>query len=91
MKTIIKKKALNRLKRLEGQIRGLQRMVDNEIYCLNIINQSLAAKNALSSFEDLILENHLSTHVSEQMRRGQRAKAVREIVNIYRLSKKTLN
>lgn len=88
MKEIIKKHALRRLKIAEGQVRGLQKMVEEEKYCIDIINQSLAIKEALSSFENLMLENHLSTHVIEQMKSKQASKAVREILSIYKLSKK---
>ena len=88
MKQDIKKKAVRRLKIVEGQVRGLQRMVQEEKYCIDIINQSLAIKEALSSVEDLILENHLSTHVVEQMKSGKEAKAIREILSVYKMSKK---
>ena len=88
MKINIKKKAIHRLKILEGQVRGLQKMVDKEDYCVDILQQSSAAKQALSSIEDLILENHLSTHVIEQMKSGESGKAVKEILKIYKLSKK---
>lgn len=88
MKQDIKKKAVRRLKILEGQVRGLQRMVHEEKYCIDIINQSLAAKEALSGVEDLILENHLSTHVIEQMRSGKEKKAINEILSVYKVSKK---
>lgn len=88
MKQNIKKKAIRRLKIVEGQVRGLQRMVQEEKYCIDIINQSLAIKEALSSVEDLILENHLSTHVVEQMKSGKEAKAIKEILSVYKLSKK---
>ena len=63
-------------------------MVDKEEYCIDIINQSLAAKHALSGIEDLILENHLSTHVIEQINTGKKSKAISEILEIYKLSKK---
>jgi DNA-binding FrmR family transcriptional regulator len=88
MKQNIKKKAVRRLKIVEGQVRGLQKMVDKEKYCIDIINQSLAVREALSGVEDLILENHLSTHVVEQMKSGKQAKAVNEILSVYKLSKK---
>jgi len=77
-----------RLRVLEGQIRGLQRMVNKEEYCIDILQQSLAAKQALSSIEDLILENHLSTHVVEQIKDGKDSKSVKEILEIYKLSKR---
>lgn len=88
MKKDIKKRALHRLKILEGQVRGLQRMVEEEEYCIDILHQSLAVREALSSIEDLILENHLSTHVIEQVKAGNKAKAVKEILAIYKLSKR---
>ena len=88
MKENIKKQASRRLKIAEGQIRGLERMVQEEKYCIDIINQSLAIKEALSSFEDFILENHLSTHVVEQMKSGQQSKAIKEILSVYKVSKR---
>ena len=88
MKKIIKEKAVRRLKILEGQIRGLQNMVEKEEYCIKILQQSSAAKQALSGIEDLILENHLSTHVIEQIKAGKEPKSTKEILEIYKLSKK---
>jgi CsoR family transcriptional regulator, copper-sensing transcriptional repressor len=88
MKQSIKKKAIRRLKIVEGQVRGLQRMVEDEKYCIDIINQSSAAKEALSGVEDLMLENHLSTHVVHQVKGGQEKKAVQEILKVYKLAQK---
>ena len=88
MKKEIKKKVIRRLKILEGQIRGLQRMIAKEEYCISILQQSSAAKQALSSIENLILENHLSTHVIEQIKTGKEVKVAKEILEIYKLSKK---
>lgn len=83
----VKRHAMRRLKIAAGQIRGLERMVAEDVYCVRIIHQSLAVKQALSSFEDLILENHLATHVAEQMKSGKKKKAIEEIISIYKLSK----
>jgi DNA-binding FrmR family transcriptional regulator len=83
----IKKRALRRLKILEGQVRGIQDMVTDEVYCVDIITQSSAVKSALSGFEDLILENHLSTHIVEHMKHGKTQQAIQEIMDIYKLSK----
>lgn len=79
---------MRRLKILEGQMRGLQKMVNEEEYCIDILQQSSAIKNALSSVEDLILGNHLSTHVIEQIRSGNVQKPKEEILKIYKLSKR---
>ncbi len=63
-------------------------MIEENKYCVDVITQSLAVKEALSGVEDLILENHLATHVVEQMKSGQSKKAIGEILSIYRLSKR---
>ena len=83
-----KDRAIRRLRLAAGQIKGLEKMVEADKYCVNIIHQSLAVKEALSSFEDFILKNHLSTHVVEQMKSGKSSKAIDEILLIYRLSKR---
>lgn len=83
-----KKRALRRLKILEGQVRGLQRMVEDDTYCINILTQASAVKEALSGVEDLLLQNHLATHVVEQIRAGKNTQPVKEIMEIYKLTKK---
>jgi len=88
MKKEIKLAVMNRLRRIEGQVRGLQKMVDEEQYCIDIITQSSAIRNALSAVEDLTLENHLSEHVIHQMKQGEEKKAISEIINIFKKSKK---
>ena len=86
MKADIKRKVIRRLKLVEGQVRGLQRMVEEEKYCVDIITQASAIKEALSGVKDLVLENHLSTHVIEQIKAGNEKKAVDEILKIYKLA-----
>lgn len=88
METNLKRKAIRRLKIAAGQIKGLEKMVSEDKYCIDVINQSLAVKNALSSFEDLMLENHLKTHAMHQMKHGESTQAANEILAVYKLSKK---
>jgi len=88
MKQDIKNKALKRLKIIEGQVRGLQAMVQEEKYCIDIITQTSAVRKALSGVEDLILENHLSTHVIHQIKHGHEGTPIKEILKIYRLKSK---
>lgn len=83
MKKDIKDKALRRLKIAAGQLRGLEKMVEEEKYCIDIIVQTEAIKEALSGVRDLILKNHLSTHLAEQMQSGKEAKAVDEMMKVY--------
>jgi len=85
---VIKNRAIRRLRVAAGQVKGLEKMVDEDKYCIDIIHQSLAIKEALSSFEDFILKNHLATHAVKQMRSGNAPKAISEILSIYKLSKR---
>lgn len=88
MKKEVKNKLTHRLKIIEGQVKGLQKMVEGEEYCVDIITQTSAVRQALSSVEDVMLENHLSTHVVEQMKSGKHKRAIDEILSVYKLSKK---
>lgn len=83
-----KKKVTNRLNRIEGQVRGLQKMVDEDKYCIDIITQSSAIRSALSAVEDVVLENHLSEHVIHQIKQDQEDKAIAEIISVFKKSKK---
>lgn len=88
MRKDIKSSALRRLKLVEGQIRGIQKMVEDEKYCVDIITQLSAVKEALSGIEHIILENHLSTHVLDNIKRGKEKIAIDEILKVYRLAQK---
>ncbi len=61
---------LKRLRRVEGQVRGLQRMVEGDEYCIDILTQVSAATKALQSFSLLLLEEHLEHCVVDAARRG---------------------
>ncbi len=84
----IKKRALHRSRILEGQMRGLQKMIDNEDYCMDIITQSLAIQKSLGSLNKLIVENHLRTHVTDMFESGgeQRDLAIDEMLKVFELS-----
>jgi len=81
------KSLINRLKRIEGQIRGLQKMVEEEKYCIDVITQTSAIRNALKGVEDVLLEGHLSSCVVDQIKSGKQKKAVEEILKVYKLKK----
>ena len=62
---------MNRLKRIEGQVRGLQRMLDEDAYCPDILTQASAVNSALNSFCRVLLANHIRTCVSDDIRAGR--------------------
>lgn len=69
---------MNRLKRIEGQVRGLQRMLEEDAYCPDILTQASAVNSAINSFCRVLLSNHLRTCVAEDIRSG-RDEAVDEL------------
>ena len=83
----IKKRALHRSRILQGQLRGIEKMIENEEYCVDIITQSLAVQKSLRSLNKLLVENHLRTHVSEMFDKGgdEREKAVAELLAVFEL------
>lgn len=85
----IKKRALHRTRILEGQMRGLEKMIHNEDYCMDIITQSLAIQKSLGSLNKLLVENHLRTHVAEMFEAGgdERERATEELLKIFELSR----
>jgi DNA-binding FrmR family transcriptional regulator len=81
-------KIVRRLQIIEGQVRGLREMIEKDAYCIDIITQSSAAKQGLSNVEDMLMEGHLSHCVVEQIKEGKPAKAVGEILKVYKLKRK---
>lgn len=65
-----KKDLINRLKRIEGQVRGIEGMVESDIYCPDILIQVSAVTSALNSFNRVLLENHIRTCVADNIRSG---------------------
>ena len=61
---------MNRLKRIEGQVRGIQNMLENDAYCADILVQVAAVNAALNSFNKVLLANHVRTCVADNIRQG---------------------
>lgn len=83
----IKKRALHRSRILQGQLRGIEKMIENEDYCVDIITQSLAVQKSLRSLNKLLVENHLRTHVTDMFDAGgeEREKAMGELLAVFEL------
>ena len=65
-----KAKLITRLNRIEGQIRGIRKMVENDAYCLDVLTQSAAASSAFASFERVLLSAHISGCVVDGIKNG---------------------
>lgn len=75
------KDLLNRLSRIEGQVRGIKGMVENDVYCTDILIQVAAVNAALNSFNKVLLANHIKTCVIDDIRDGKE-ETVDELVNV---------
>ncbi len=62
---------LNRLNRIEGQVRGIKKMVENDVYCPDILIQVSAVNAALNSFNKVLLAEHIRTCVAEDIKEGK--------------------
>ena len=83
-----KQKLIRRLKIIEGQVRGLQNLIDKNTYCIDVITQTSAIKQGLSNIEDVLLEGHLGHCAVNQIKAGETTKAVDEILKVYKLKRK---
>ncbi len=85
-----KEQVANRLRRIEGQVGGIARMIEDDRYCVDILNQTAAVVSALRKVESIVMENHLNTCVADAMRSDdpeqQREKTaeVMDIIGKYR-------
>lgn len=85
----IKRRALHRTKIISGQMRGLEKQIADDAYCMDVLTQSLAIQKSLASLNKLILEQHLRTHIADKMTSGdkaQQSKAIEELLNLYELN-----
>ena len=70
-------------------MRGLQKMIEQEDYCMDIITQSLAVQKSLSSLNKLIVENHLKTHIKDNLASGDEKivkQSIDELLGLYELT-----
>jgi len=84
----VKNDSLLRLKKIEGQIRGIMKMVENDKYCIDIINQITAAEKALKGVSRIIMKRHVESCVATAISMGQGKEAIDELVEtIYKVGK----
>ncbi|HEY4477612.1 MAG TPA: metal-sensitive transcriptional regulator [Candidatus Paceibacterota bacterium] len=85
----LKKRAIHRAKIIRGQIDGIIKAIEKEVYCPDLLGQSLSIQRSLKSLDAFLLENHLRTHVKHQMQnKEQEERTVKELIKVYTLSTK---
>lgn len=81
-----KAKALGRLRRIEGQVQGLQRMIASEAYCVDILLQVSAVQGALEQVQKLLLGRHIESCVADALRsgsKGDRQRRIDELLDVF--------
>ena len=78
---------MNRLSRIEGQIRGIKGMLEKDAYCIDILNQVSAANCALNSFTKVLLASHIKSCVAEDIREGREEKLDELVKTLQKLMK----
>lgn len=78
-----RKRLLNRLKRMEGQIRGIEKMIEEDVYCTDVLVQVAAVSSALNGFSRELLSNHVRTCVADGIRNGDE-EVVEELLDLMR-------
>ncbi|HIS25674.1 MAG TPA: metal-sensing transcriptional repressor [Candidatus Pullilachnospira intestinigallinarum] len=81
------KELINRLNRIEGQVRGIRRMVENDVYCTDILVQVSAVNAALNSFNKVLLANHIRSCVADDIRAGKDETIDELVVTLQKLMK----
>ncbi len=79
----VKVKAQKRINIIKGQLDGLAKMIDSDVYCMDLLNQSLAIQNSLRSLDSVLFERHVKTHVIHQLKHEEE-KAVTELVTLFK-------
>jgi DNA-binding FrmR family transcriptional regulator len=83
-----KKDLLNRLATIEGHVRAIRKMVEEDQYCVDVLRQSYAVERAFKKFESALVEGHLNSCVPAAFREGRDAETIRELTELFALSRK---
>ena len=80
-----RKQALRRMKIIVGQVQALEKQLEDDRYCMDVLDLSLSIQKALRSLDGIVIEGHLRTHVIEQMTGGETERAVAELLRLYKV------
>lgn len=81
-----KQDVLKRLNYIEGHLGGIRKMIEEDKYCVDILQQTYAVRKAIEKLEALILEGHLQTCVPEGIAEGRGDKIIEELMQLYKLA-----
>ncbi|MBI2886436.1 MAG: metal-sensitive transcriptional regulator [Chloroflexi bacterium] len=88
MQDEVKQEYLRRLSYIEGHLKGIHRMVEEDKYCVQVLRQTLAVRKAIQKLEAMMLEGHLRDCVPAGMREGREDQVVGELLELYTLAER---
>jgi DNA-binding FrmR family transcriptional regulator len=88
VKDEVRRDVIARLRSVAGHLRAVERMVEEDKYCVDVMKQTMAVEKALERIDALILEEHLATCVADSFRQGKSAQTVKELAEIFTTSRK---
>lgn len=83
-----KEEALKRLSYIEGHLRGIRKMVEDDQYCVDILKQTYAVQRALEKFDQLLLQDHIGHCVPEGIREGRDEQVLGELTQLFDLARR---
>jgi CsoR family transcriptional regulator, copper-sensing transcriptional repressor len=83
-----REEALKRLTMIEGHLRGIRKMVDEDAYCVDVLKQTYAVQRAIEKFEQILLRDHLNHCVPDGIREGRDDEVLSELAELFTLSRR---
>ena len=88
MRADVRRDVIARLHSVAGHLKAVERMVEEDKYCVEVMKQTMAVEKALERVDALILEEHLATCVADSFRQGKSAQTVKELSEIFSTARK---
>ena len=86
-----REEALKRLTMIEGHLRGIRKMVDEDAYCVDVLKQTYAVQRAIEKFEQILLRDHLNHCVPDGIREGRDEEVLNELSELFSLSRRSVS
>lgn len=83
-----RKEALTRLASIEGHVKGIRKMIEEDAYCVDVLHQTYAVQRAIDKLEDVLLQGHLSSCVPDGFAEGRRDEVISELRELLELAKR---
>ena len=83
-----RKDALSRLASIEGHLKGIRKMIEDDVYCVDVLRQTYAVQRAIAKLEEGLLQSHLASCVPNSLAEGRDEEVVAELSELFQLARK---